>query len=265
MNVNASSTALQFDATGRLVPNGMSAPAHVESRHWFAFRQPTIDYAAIYQRAQKHLADGRALTLTSQEFEARALAIHAQLQADPALSPITQGVGVPFLLPADSLTDYGSALETRYLPAVQAAFKATLPQYDFNAHHPARLDGKLSVDPGSRHEKLLKTVRDNDVVGWFYPSLREYSIHAMREATALLPDNILLAGGIDTCAALVGTPDLLLREDGYPPLIWLGAMNTEKDTVGYHFEAYGYNLTFNRRAHLGQAAEYWAGAVVVLG
>jgi hypothetical protein len=35
--------------------------------------------------------------------------------------------------------------------------------------------------------------------------------------------------------------------------------------VGYHFEAYGHNLTFNRRPHFGQAAEYWASGLVVLG
>ena len=34
--------------------------------------------------------------------------------------------------------------------------------------------------------------------------------------------------------------------------------------IGYHFEAYGYNLTFNRRPHLGHAAEYWSSGISVL-
>jgi hypothetical protein len=80
-----------------------------------------------------------------------------------------------------------------------------------------------------------------------------------------LPEHFLLSGGYDTSAALVGTPDLLLRTDGYPPLLWLAAVQTDKPLVAYHFEAYGYNLTFNRRVHFGQAAEYWNSGLTILG
>ncbi|XLM23265.1 hypothetical protein MKD33_18855, partial [Chromobacterium piscinae] len=59
-------------------------------------------------------------------------------------------------------------------------------------------------------------------------------------------------------AAFIGSPDLLLRRDGYPPLLWLSGLDGEKEGVGYHFEAYGYDLTFNRRVHQNMAAEYWA-------
>jgi len=64
---------------------------------------------------------------------------------------------------------------------------------------------------------------------------------------------------------MIATPDLLLRTDGYPPLLWLGALQGEKEQVGYHFEAYGYNLTFNRKPHFNQVAEYWCAGLVVLG
>ena len=46
---------------------------------------------------------------------------------------------------------------------------------------------------------------------------------------------------------------------------WCSALNGEKDNVGYHFEAYGYNLNFHRRSHLGHVAEYWWNGVTVLG
>ena len=42
-------------------------------------------------------------------------------------------------------------------------------------------------------------------------------------------------------------------------------MRTEDENVGDYFEAYGRNLTFNRRPHFGQVSEYWDSGIVVLG
>lgn len=263
--MNATETLIFFDTHGRCLPAGLKAPAHPTSRQWFLFQQPEIDYAAIHARTLQYLGQGLALATSASAFEARAQAIQARLQADPTCANLTRGVGVPFLLPADHIDDYGQALEEKYIPAVNAAFKATLPAYEFVPHHPQPLNGKLRIAPESRHARLTEAASQGDVVGWLYPCLREYSLPAMREAVATLPDGLLLAGGMDTCAALVGNPSLFLRLDGYPPLLWLAALDGEKEGIGYHFEAYGYNLTFNRRAHLGQAAEYWAGALVAVG
>ncbi len=262
--MNAPETSTFFDTHGRCLPAGLKAPAHPASRRWFLFQQPAIDYAAIHARTLQHLGQGQTLATSAEAFAARARAIQARLLVNPACAGLARGVGVPFLLPADRIGDYGQALEEKYLPAVGAAFKATLPDYDFVNHHAHPLNGKLHIAPESRHARLTEAASQGDVVGWFYPCLLEYSVPAMHEAMAALPNGLLLAGGLDTCAALVGSPSLFLRLDGYPPLLWLAALDGEKEGIGYHFEAYGYNLTFNRRAHLGQAAEYWAGAVVVI-
>lgn len=253
-----------FDAFGRCLPDGLKSPVHQQSRRWFLFRQPDIDYAGIHARTAAHLGDGGTLATSATEFAKRADAIRTRLLADPQLAGLTRGIGIPFLLPAAQIDDYGAALENRYIPAVGEAFKAVQPDYDFKSHNPVHLAGQLRIAPASRHARLVEALGQGDVVGWLFPCLLEYSIPATREAIAALPDDCLLAGGIDTCAALVGSPDFFLRRDGYPPLLWLAALDGEKEGIGYHFEAYGYNLTFNRRPHLGQVAEYWAGAVVVL-
>jgi hypothetical protein len=263
--VNSIVTQTLFDQYGRGLPVSVTAPAHQESRRWFQFRQPEVDYGKIYARTVEHLAGGKTPQTTAAEFESRAKAILARLQTEPALSNVTLGVGIPFLIPADDIVDYGQALEEKYIPGVAHSFKAALPDYDFTSHNTARLAGNISIAKESRHDRLVTTASKNDVVGFFFPSLLEYSVPAARQVMAALPDEFLLAGGIDTSAALIGSPDLFLRLDGYPPLIWLSALNGEKDNIGYHFEAYGYNLTFNRRPHLGQAAEYWSSALVVLG
>ncbi|BCK86739.1 hypothetical protein MIZ01_0505 [Sideroxyarcus emersonii] len=252
-----------FDEHGRCIPSGLAAAAYLKSRHYFAFAQPSINYADIHARIQEHF--GVVNGISAAEFEQRAEAILQTLRNAPETKGIADGVRVPFLLPKASYPDYGEALEKIYLPAVQNAFAKKFPTYAFVNHHKGGLVGKLGISPLSRHQRLLAAMHEGPVVGYLFPCLTEYSIPAALEQTSRLPEQFLLAGGFDTSAALTGSPDMLLRTDGYPPLLWLAALTGEKENVGYHFEAYGYNLTFNRRPHFGQAAEYWASGLVVLG
>lgn len=250
-----------FDDYGRCIPAAdLAGAVHHKTRRYFTLTQPEIDYAAIHARIQ-HL--GADITVTA--FQQRAEAILQGLRQHADAAAITNGVGVPFFLPKASYADYGEALERDYLPAVQQAFADKLPQYDFTNHHKDGLAGKLSIAPGSRHAQLLEAMRHEVVVGYFFPCLTEYAVPAAVEQVGHLPAQFLMAGGFDTCAAIMGSPDLLLRRDGYPPVLWLGAMLAESTKVGYHFEAYGYNLTFNRRVHFDQVAESWASGLVVLG
>ncbi|HEX8979001.1 MAG TPA: hypothetical protein VF811_04770 [Parasulfuritortus sp.] len=252
-----------FDAHGRCLPAELKAGVHRNTRRYFIVNQPAIDYAAIYRRSAKHL--GSAQGPSEAEFEWRASAILRELRDDPATAPLLNGVGVPFLLPREAHTDVGEALQDVYLQAVSASFSEAFPHYAFTNHHQAGLAGKLSVVSGSRHDRLVEAMAHGPVVGYFFPCLTEYSVPAAIEQMASLPDKFLLAGGYDTSAALVGSPDLLLRTDGYPPLLWLAALQGESEQLGYHYEAYGYNLTFNRRPHFGRVAEYWSSGLVVLG
>jgi hypothetical protein len=261
-DVSGTSAAL-FDAHGRCIPLGLSAPAHTTSRRYFALTPPAINYSEIHARIMKHL--GMADVISAREFEQRAEAILQKLRKDPQVSGIANGAGVPFFLPQADYPDYGAVLEDTYLPAVQSAFTEKLPAYSFVNHHKGGLAAQLGLAPASRHQQLLDAMRQAPVVGYFFPCLTEYSVPAALEQAGLLPQQFLLAGGFDTAAALIGTPDLLLRKDGYPPLLWLAALTSDKENSGFHFEAYGYNLTFNRRPHFGQAAECWASSLVVLG
>jgi hypothetical protein len=252
-----------FDEHGRRIPPALKSAVYRESRRYFRINQPEIDYASIHARLKKHLGAGEATP--AKEFERRAQGILQRLGSDARNQHLSNGVRVPFILPKARYADIGEALEEYYLPALLGSYKAKFPQYDFVSHHKAGLAGKLSVAPGSRHERLLEAMQQAEVVGFYFPCLLEYSVPAALEQMAALPEHFLLAGGFDTSAALIGSPELLLRTDGYPPLLWLSALTAEKDGVGYHYEAYGYNLTFNRRPHLGKAAEYWTSGLVVLG
>lgn len=252
-----------FDEHGRRIPPETGFAVHNRNRRYFVCDQPRIDYAASHRRIAIHLGAEDPLSATA--FEARAEAILEGLRRSPRTRGITSGVGVPFFLPKGTCDDIGRQMDTVYLKGVQGSFQEMFPAYAFVNHHAGGLEGKLSLAPGSRHERLLDAMGRSDVVGYYFPCLLEYSIPAAIEQLKALPDNLLLAGGFDTCAAFVGSPDLLMRANGYPPLLWLAALSGEKAGIGYHFEAYGYNLTFNRRAHLDQAAEYWASGLVALG
>jgi len=252
-----------FDAFGRCSPVGIKAPVHVVTRGYFAITPPKHDYDAIHARCATAFGAKGLPDVAS--FRRRSEAVMAALQSRPEVSGILRGTHVPFMLPRAEHTDIGEALDQRYLPILRSAFQATLPDFAFIDHHTIPLAGRLGIAADSRHERLVEAMCQDAVIGWYFPCLSEYSIPAALERVATLPEDFLLAGGYDTCAALIGTPDLLLRREGYPPLLWLAALTGDDPEEGHYFESYGYNLTFNRRKHFGQAAEYWNGGLVVLG
>ncbi len=252
----------RFDDYGRCIPASLMAPAHKESRRYFSIVQPKIDYSKIYERLNGYFNFSDQLLL--EDFKCRAKAILDALRNDD-YSNICNGVGVPFILPKAEYDDIGKALENYYLMAVQQSFNTSFPKYSFVNHCKESIAGKLGIAKGSRHENLIEAMQHDVVVGFYFPCLLEYSVPAAIEQMAKLPNKFLLAGGFDTAAAFIGSPELLLRTDGYPPLLWFSGLSAETENVGYHFEAYGYNLTFNRRVHFGHVAEYWASALVVMG
>ncbi len=259
---SAGATPSHFDESGRCIPESTAA-VHPISRQYFKLPQPAIDLAAIRQRVAATLGDN-ALP-DEAEFRQRIAAIRQKIGDDPTTHQLLNGVCIPFLLPQATHDDIGQALDERYLPAVEKAFAAALPDYTFSNHHKAGLAGKLATAPESRHGMLIERMAQGAVVGCYFPALTEYAPPLALRRMTTLPEYLLLAGGYDTCATLIAAPDLLLNREAYPPLLWLAALNPEKESVGYHFEAYGYNLTFNRRLHFGEPAEYWASALVALG
>lgn len=252
-----------FDANGRCIPDGLKAPVNVNTRHYFKIRQPEVDNTAVFNRISKHL--GQPDKLNAQAFSERLDKIMYGLQSVPATRNIACGVKVPFFIPKSAAGDIGTLLESKYMPALSTAYSEVFPKYQFKNQYKESIKNRFTVSPESRHDVLLAKLANEDVVGYYFPCLLEYSIPATRELMSKLPENMLLAGGFDTAAALIGSPALLFNKISYPPLLWFAALEAEKPEAGYFFEAYGYNLTFNRKPHFGTAAEYWATGLVVLG
>ena len=253
-----------FDDFGRVIPKEIGAQAYAQSRRYFSFPEIEIDLERSYGRLVQHLGpvdDEFSLEI----FRCRVENIKAELQSDNDTGGILNSLAIPFFIPKQESNDVGGLLNSVFLPAVSASYKEAFPDYSFDNHNPESLAGRLSPVPESRHSDLLERMSLGDVGGILFPCLTEFSVPAAIEATAALPERFLLAGAFDTSAALISCPELLFKTEGYPPLLWMSGIEEERAGVGYHFEAYGYNLTFNRRAHLGQCAEYWSSAIVVLG
>lgn len=162
-------------------------------------------------------------TIPLEEFRASADAIRAT----------HPGVGVPFFLRPMVWSELGAALDLTFLPALKASFEEAYPGQRFTNY--CRLTGKLSTGGSVQR----------NIVGWYFPGGEGET-----------------AGPMETLAAFIGSPGLLQREDGYPPLLWLGTLSDAR--FGYCLEAYGADLTFNRRPHLGKTSEYWATGRMVL-
>ncbi len=248
-----------FDKSGRCIPGPVSAKVQQKVRRYFRCDPPKYDLQDIFQRSNRYLGQ---ISLGFDQFTAQVAQLQSKLQQDPGLSNLLHGPMVPFLLPRKAPQDIGEALEQDYLPAVAAAFNERFPDYAFVDHNKVALPHKLLPVPGCGHAELLQTQTEQDLVGLYFPALDGYSLEAARQQLAFLPEGFSLAGAADSCAALVACPELLLREDGYAPLLWLGALESDDPNEGFHFEAYGYNLNFNRRMHLGNADEYWANGLV---
>lgn len=252
-----------FDEFGRVIPDKILATAHIKSRRYFSFPDIDIDLERCYSRLVRHLAVAD-LDLSLDVFRQRIDGIQNDLRSDPDMTGVLNGAAIPFFIPKQEDGDIGGSLDSVFLPAVAASYKEAFPDYSFDNHNQEPLAGRLSSVAGARHSNLLERASLGAVVGMLFPCLTEYSVPAAIEVIGALPERFLLAGAFDTSAALIACPELLFKRESYPPLIWMSGIQDERSGFGYHFEAYGYNLTFNRRAHLDQCAEYWASSVVVI-
>jgi hypothetical protein len=178
---------------------------------------------------------------------------------------MANGIHVPFALPGDRPADLGAALEDTYLPALGRGWTARFPKSDFKNELKGGLRGKVTIVAGSRYERLVEAMSAGVVVGVYFPlALSGFSVPAAVAQMGSLPDQFMLAGALEASAALLGSPELVMKTDGYPPQLDLSALAAPAAGYGYHFAPYGLNLTFNGRFHNGLASDYCASGLTVI-
>ena len=144
------------------------------------------------------------------------------------------------------------------MPAIKKSYEKCFPDYEFINHCKEKLEDNISIWDNSRYQKMITKCSENEVIGILYLSMNEFSFPAANEAINKLPENFVLSGAYEIMTSIIAVPELLFKKEKYPPLLWFSALkNKQDDNLSYHIEPYGYNLTFNIRAHLNEAAEYW--------
>ena len=255
-----------FQLDGRCATNLTKHKVYSKSRKYFELdkdRVKNISIDKIYDNYKKFLnIDPK---LSNERFGKEISEIKQKLQNNQDHKNILNGISIPFILPKNDQDDIGENLQKIYLPALKKAFSDVFSNYEFINHCKQDLKNKIKLWNNTRNEKILKKLKSEDVVGLLFPCLNEFSFPAAIETLNNLPDCFLLAGAYEVIASLIGYPALLRRDKGYPPLLWFSSLrNSENSNISYHLEPYGYNLTFNKRAHLNLAAEYWWHSLVVV-
>jgi hypothetical protein len=257
-----------FGEHGRLVPLDGERVFSARDRRYFRIDQPVLDAAAVHARATEHLgAHGALLELDA--FRARCDQLRASLLASPATAGLFDGVHVPFLLPARAATaadDLRGEVLGPLLDAVGRSFHQAYPKFDFRNHCTEGAEERWTVREETRYRTLLAARAQGPVAGWYFPTaMTGYAIPDQRAAVADLAPGLVLSGPLEVCAALVGTPGLLNQREAYPNLLALAAIEPSDGRFFHFFEAYGWNLTFNRRSMIGPASEYVAGGLTFFG
>lgn len=252
---------LQFDNFGRLIPSGFIQKANTSSRRYFKVNGAKPDTSTIYQKTVESLGPLEGLSLS--QFQAKVDALHTQLAQDPQLNGIDRCDPIPFILPKGSVTDDLKASMAVYVAGLTASFSKEFPKNRFTDHSIDEWKDQLVVNPKSRSGRVLERSKSESVVGLFLPSLSEYSVPAAYEAVLKCPDSLALAGFFEIASVLIGTPGYLINAEAYSPLLWATANIADHQAGGFHFAAYGNDMTLNYRAHLSEVSEYWWSGLVV--
>lgn len=250
-----------IDKHGRVIPAKSLQSAVCDPNRDFYLKQPKIDYGQVMTRLSNYLQV--RVDCSAAEFERRANKLIEQLSADPRLSNLLKGVHLPIVLPQMPVDDYGKVLDEVFLTAVEKAYAAAFPGRPFNNYRKGDLAGKVTIITETRHEQLLAKMSAGTVVGIYFPTtLQGFSIPAVREQMASLPENVILSGGLDIAMAMAMYPEILAR-DFHTPGLDLAALQWSSAAYSLYFRAHGDCLYFGGRGL--DAHDYCSGGLLLLG
>lgn len=262
-----------FNQYGRRVPRESDRVFGKNPSFYYRLEQPDNNYIEILERSRKQGIAPAALD--ADKFEERAEQLLEILRADLNYANLLKGVRIPFVYQDENALDLGTDLEETLLPSIQETFKTKFPDSHFKAvlQSNSKLPEHISIDPRSKYQNFVELSRRGGVVGWFFPeATQEFDVESQRAQMAALPmlqgAEICLSGGKDICAALIGSPDLLVSSDYYTPILCMSAYVHSDPRLVLLMKAYGPHMEFWCMTQMltkdtTQVSEQWSGGLSV--
>lgn len=261
-----------FNTDGRRIPSKNSRIFSEQQKKYYRLNQPTLDYSQILNNSIRF--GGVDVQADAVKFKAACEKLKEEVINNEDFSNLFNGVHIPFICKrVESGSDLGKDLENVELPGLQRSFNERFPNSHFKAvlQSNSKLSGSISLDPRSRYASFLEKSQKNTVFGWYFPqALQEFDVESQREQMELLPkfDNICLSGGIDISAALIGSPEILISEHFYTPILCISAYVHSDPRLVLLLKSYGPHMEFwcmtqMLTKNITQVSEQWAGGLTI--
>ena len=213
-------------------------------------------------------------SITVNMFQAACLNLREKIENNADYQNIFKGVAVPFICKSKkSVDDLGKDLQEVELPNFQRAFNNKFPEHHFKAvlQSDSKLSGNIKLDDRSRYAEFLNACETSTVIGWYFPqALQEYDIESQRLQMESLPEftSVCLSGGVDILAAMIGSPQLLISDKNYAPIICLSAYVHNDPRLVLLLKSYGPHMEFWCMTQMltnkvTQVSEQWSGGLTI--
>lgn len=262
-----------FDANGRCIPGAESRVFSEKDDGYYIIEPLHLDYEKILQRLKE--AGFAPPTFDVNVFREQAASLISIVREDENYKHILNGVCVPFVYQdLNEDKDLGEKLQKYLLPAVKKSFSEHYPESHFKAvlQGDTALEGQIRLDVDSNQDQFVQSIRKPTVGLYFPQALQGFDVHSQRMHMKTLPElngaRRCLSGGVDICAALAGTPNLLISEKSYSPILCMSAYVHNDPRLVLIMKSYGPHLEFWCMSQmltptLTQVSEQWSGGVTI--
>lgn len=263
-----------FDNNGRRIPsNGMRVFGETQSQY-YKLERPELNLASIFNRSREQNLFTNEIDVF--EFDKKISNIILKISNNVNYANLLKGVYVPFIYKREAKgADLGAELVDILLPKLHKSFINKFPESHFKAilQSQKKLESNIKLDKNSRYQNFISLSEVKPAIGLYFPqALQEFDVESQRKQMTSLPEltdlNICLSGGMDVCAALIGTPDLLISENFYAPIPTLSSYVHEDQRLILMIKAYGPHLEFWCLSQMlnmdtTQVSEQWTGGLTI--
>jgi hypothetical protein len=263
-----------FNEFGRRIPNEKSRVYNKKPSFYYKLNYSLINYENIFLNLKKNkmIDDYDDLNI----FQKKIFDLFNSVKKDNNYSNLLKGIFLPFAYKnVNNTKDIGIDLIENLLPAINRSFSEKFPNSYFKAVHQGEteIEKNITLAEHSRYEELLKQSEINTVYGLYFPqALQEYDIESQINQMKELPFSnefeICLSGGKDICASIVGSPEVMISDEFYSPVLCMTAYTHSDKRIILTLKSYGPHLEFWSMSQMlatgvTQVSEQWAGGITI--